>query len=113
MSDFTQAYHKDHCYALALSGGGSIGSYEAGVLWGLVNNGTPGDYEWDVVSGVSAGAINSAAVSFFPPGNEAQMVQYLSDTWASLHDDDVYVKWTGGIVTGLTMKSSIYNDDPL
>jgi hypothetical protein len=41
------------------------------------------------------------------------MVEWLSDTWANLQDDDVYVKWTGGIVTGLTMKPGIYNDDPL
>lgn len=41
------------------------------------------------------------------------MVQWLSDTWATLVDSDVYVNWTGGILTGLTMKQGIYNDDPL
>ena len=36
----------DLCHALALSGGGSIGSYEAGAIWGLNHNGNPEDYAW-------------------------------------------------------------------
>jgi len=26
---------KDHCYALAMAGGGSRGAYELGVMWGM------------------------------------------------------------------------------
>lgn len=114
MSQSTLAQQsEDHCYALALSGGGSIGSYEAGVLWGLVNNGKEGDYAWDVVSGVSAGAINAFGVSLFHTGDEIEMVQWLSDTWAGLQDSDVYVDWRGGILAGLTMHDGIYDDDAL
>ena len=32
------AQSADVCRAVALSGGGSIGSYEAGVIWGLNHN---------------------------------------------------------------------------
>ena len=53
------------CKALALSGGGSLGAYEAGIIYGLMHEGNPQDFEWDVVTGVSAGAINAAAVSVF------------------------------------------------
>jgi predicted acylesterase/phospholipase RssA len=62
-----------------MSGGGSFGAYEAGVLWGLVKNAEdPIDFEYDVVSGVSAGSINSLMVSLWPIGEEMQMVEWLS-----------------------------------
>ena len=58
-----------------MSGGGSKGSYEAGVLFGLVNNDQDkSKYAYDVVTGVSAGSINSVAVSLFVPGDEVNMV---------------------------------------
>jgi predicted acylesterase/phospholipase RssA len=63
------------CKALAMSGGGSKGSYEAGVLYGLVTNDPDKtNYAYDVVTGVSAGSINTVAVSLFAPGDETNMV---------------------------------------
>ena len=59
---------KDVCRGLVLSGGGNNGSWEAGVMYGLVNNGNPADFEWDVISGVSAGSINTLAVAGWPIG---------------------------------------------
>ena len=52
-----------NCRALALSGGGNNGAWEAGVLWGFMNYGNPADFEYDVVTGVSAGSINALAIS--------------------------------------------------
>ena len=82
----------DHCYALAMSGGGSNGAWEAGVLWGLHHFGNPKEYEWDVVTGVSAGAINTSAVIMFSP-DDLEMTQFLSDTWATLTDKDIWQLW--------------------
>ena len=63
------------CKAIAMSGGGSKGSYEAGVLYGLVNNDPDkSKFAYDVVTGVSAGSINSVGVSMFAPGDETNMV---------------------------------------
>lgn len=47
------------CRALVLSGGGTNGAWEAGVAWGLTHYGDPTDFEWDVVTGVSAGSVNT------------------------------------------------------
>ena len=58
---------EDHCYALAMSGGGSNGAWEAGVLWGLNHYGNPSDFEWDSLSGVSAGSINACALAGWDP----------------------------------------------
>jgi predicted acylesterase/phospholipase RssA len=70
------------CRALAMSGGGSFGAYEAGVLYGLVKNAKDkSDFAWDVMSGVSAGSINSLAGGLWAPGTEDEMVDWLSMVW--------------------------------
>lgn len=57
------AASKDTCRALVLSGGGSNGAWEAGVIYGFANYGNASDFEWDVISGVSAGSINALAIA--------------------------------------------------
>lgn len=69
------------CRALALSGGANYGAWEAGVLWGLLHYGNPEDYAWNVVTGVSAGAINTGATAVFATGDELAMTEMISDTW--------------------------------
>ena len=69
------------CRALAMSGGSNYGAWEVGVLWGLLNYGDPADYAWDVITGVSAGAINTGATAVFATGDELNMVDFLSETW--------------------------------
>ena len=103
------------CRALAMSGGGALGSYEAGALWGLIKNtDKPADFAYDVVSGVSAGSINALAVALFEKGDEMAMVEWISDKWAHLTTPDVYVDWKpAGIVTGLLTKAGIFDDSPL
>ena len=62
-----------------MSGGANNGSWEAGVLWGFVNYGNASDFEYDVVTGVSVGSLNSLFVAGYPKGQEKQMVNDLSD----------------------------------
>lgn len=69
---------ENYCYALALSGGGAFGDYETGVLWGLVNYGDPTDFQWDVLTGVSAGSINAGVMSVWPKGKEVEMMDTVS-----------------------------------
>ena len=57
------------CTALAMSGGGAHGAFEAGVLWGLIKNEPNKDkYIYDVVTGVSAGSINALGVAAWEKG---------------------------------------------
>ena len=67
------------CRALAMSGGATYGSWEAGVLWGLTHYGNPADLAWNVVTGVSAGAVNTAFSSVYATGDELAMTEMLSD----------------------------------
>ena len=73
-----------------MSGGGSNGAWEAGVLWGLANSGNPEDFYYDVVTGVSAGAINTAGISGFAPEDVINAAQFLSDTWNTLTNDQIW-----------------------
>ena len=75
------------CRALVLSGGANNGAWEAGVLSGLVKYGTESDFYYDVMTGVSAGAINAAGIAGYAPDDVKNAAQFLSDTWANATSD--------------------------
>lgn len=58
----------EHCLALAMSGGGAKGAFEAGALHGMYHglDNVGSTFDYDVVTGVSAGAINTMGLSVFP-----------------------------------------------
>jgi NTE family protein len=69
--------------AFVLSGGGSLGSMQAGQLLALLEAGiTP-----DLVIGVSAGALNGAAIAHQPTAAAAQQ---LATIWRSLQRDYIF-----------------------
>ena len=77
-----------------MAGGGTRGAYEAGVVWGLVNNAAnKSEYAYDVLTGVSAGSINGGAMAIFAPGDEVNMAQLLSETWQKLTTKDIFKMW--------------------
>jgi len=78
------AQQEGNCKALVLSGGGANGAWEVGVLWGLLHYGNPDDFAYDWISGISAGSINTAALSGWAKGTEKEATEWLSYTWANL-----------------------------
>ena len=105
---------EDVCRALVLSGGGSNGAWEAGVIYGLSNYGDPNDFAYDVITGVSAGSLNSSILSAYEPGDERAFAQYASEQYRSLGTQDVWKDWAiGGKVEGLTLRSGVVNNAPL
>ena len=102
------------CRALALSGGGALGAFEAGVLWGLVKNDEDKTkYEYDVITGVSAGSFNALFIAAREIGQEETMVEYLSNEWEKITTPDVFIDWTFGIANGLINESGLFNNSPL
>jgi len=101
----------DKCLGLVLQGGGDKGAYQAGALLGLVN-GLGSEAQYDVISGVSIGAVNAAFISQFAKGDDKEMVTKLVDFWLNLQSSDIYEPWFGGIVQGLLLEPSIYNTAP-
>merc|ERR1711953_326631 len=103
----------DVCRALVLSGGGNNGAWEAGVIYGLVNEGNPDDYAWDVVTGVSAGSINTLAIAGWEIGREVEFATWLSDLWNNLTSPDVWQDWAIGRIAAAELKPGLLDNSPL
>ena len=81
---------QDKCRILALSGGGSKGAYEVGVLQTFVNFLSPELVKYDVISGVSVGAINSCAFGVWEPGREKEMANYAEFMWRKMQNEKLW-----------------------
>lgn len=92
LTQLTHAYQEDEdvCRALVMSGGGNNGAWEMGVLFGMVNNGDPADFTFDVLTGVSAGSMNAGGMAGWPIGKEVEMAQWMSEMWNNLKTRDVW-----------------------
>ena len=102
------------CYTLSFEGGGSHGAYEAGALFTMVNTLSASSVVYDVISGISTGALNTAAAIQYPKGQEKAMAQYLVDTWLTIGgQDNIYVQWAGGYAQAILFEPSLYDTRPL
>jgi predicted patatin/cPLA2 family phospholipase len=85
-----------------------------GVLTGLVaNQKNSAEAQYDVVTGISAGSINSFALSLFRVGDEASAVKAMQETVGHLNASDVYRMWPGGLVQGLFDEAGLMDTTPL
>ena len=102
----------DHCYALALSGGGTNAVWESGVFWGLTHYGNPDDFKYDVVTGISGGSINTGMISLFAIGDEVNASEKIAEIYKSLKQSDLIREWDGGLVEGLFFQAGIMDNTP-
>ena len=102
----------DKCNALVMSGGGSNGAWEVGVIYGLVHNGNPADFAWDYVTGISAGSINTAGLVGWAVGDEVNATEWLSETFDALHNSDIWQEWPEGIAKSVFGRPSLLDDSP-
>ncbi|CAI2373547.1 unnamed protein product [Moneuplotes crassus] len=100
------------CRALALSGGGDKGAYEAAVFVGLVNNLPAEEVQYDVLTGVSAGSLNTLGLSAFAPEEIEEAKEFIYGLWASIPDYKAFGNWPGGILQGLFFKKGIFDLNP-
>ena len=93
--------------ALVLSGGGSRGAYEAGVLSWLFENVYPKlreHFEFDIVSGTSVGAIHAAYVACSAGMKPVERARGLVETWTNMRFDNVLrVSWMD--LVGIPLRS--------
>ena len=104
---------QDICRALVLSGGGNNGAWEAGVLYGMLANGNAADFAFDVVTGVSAGAMNAGGLAGWEVGRELEAAQFLSDTWLGFSTSDIWTDWALGKVSGVLLMGGTVDNAPL
>src|ERR1700741_651922 len=87
----TESYTKR--VALVLQGGGSLGSYTAGVYETLASS----DYKPDWVAGISIGAINAALIA----GNSPEMrVEKLREFWRAITTSAIWSVRISDLVNG-------------
>jgi len=80
---------------LALGGGAARGAWQAGRLSALRR-------QWEIVAGVSVGAVNAAHLAQYEVGDEDQALEDLRDLWHGLKTRDVHRRWFPlGMVHGL------------
>ena len=101
---------------MAISGGGTKVAYQLGVVHSFahLSNDSSSQYQYDVVSGVSAGSINNGLFSLFPRGQEKEMTEFGAKIVQNFNSSVVFRNWPdGGVLAGLTTKPGIFDDTPL
>jgi len=96
--------------ALVLSGGGVKGAYQVGVLckWLYEDH-----RSYDIMCGVSVGALNTSFLSQYKKGNEREAYNALLALWNTIDDSKIYKKWFLIRELAGIFKPSLYNSQPL
>lgn len=96
--------------ALVCSGGAVKGAWAAGVIQYLL-----GDLSinYDIYTGTSVGAINTAFLAMFKSGEEKEAANLLKDWWLQLDDAKVYKSWKFWGRVAVAWKKSFYDSSPL
>ena len=74
------------CNILSLSGGGVYGAFEIGIVSNLIEK----KHTWDLITGVSAGALNTAYLSTIEPKYLQDHIQEFKTLWTSMTKKDIY-----------------------
>ena len=77
----------DICNVLALSGGGSFGAVQMGVLDSLIGSGVAPDW-YDIITGISAGGLNAAFLSYST--NVSAALPQIRNIYANLTTAQIY-----------------------
>lgn len=72
-------------HQLSFSGGGSFGAVEMGILKKISENDSK---KYDLYTGISAGALNAAVLSYFPDVNSG--VKYAEKIYRSIRNHNIY-----------------------
>jgi len=96
-----------------MRGGGTKGAYEVGALKAIISELDPIEYQYDVVVGVSIGAINAAIFALHPPGDEKKALKELVELWETYKSQDMWRVWPGSNLLGGIWKDAFLDSTPL
>lgn len=96
--------------ALVMSGGGVKGAHTVGALRYLIND---LNKQYDIICGVSVGALNAGCLSMYKKQYEKQGFEYLFNFWQNLTVDKIYKRWFPFGKLHALWKQSVYNSQPL
>jgi len=95
--------------ALVLSGGAVKGAFQVGVLKFLLG---VKEERYDIITGVSVGALNGAYLAQFRKSDTILASKNLEELWLKINKQNIYKHWTIPYLGALWNKS-IYNSKPL
>jgi NTE family protein len=96
--------------ALVHSGGGAKGSWACGVIQYLLGD---LNINYDIYTGTSVGAINTAFLAMFKAGQEQEAASLLKDWWLKLDNSKIYRTWPFWGRIAAVWQSSFYDSSPL
>ena len=94
------------CRGLLLGGGGDKAAYQAGVIKALVEL-DPRGVAYDVVVGISGGALNAATFAKYNIDDEMWVSQDLVDLWSHIRARDMYQMWPSPLISILKQPSML------
>lgn len=96
--------------ALVHSGGAAKGAWACGIIQYLL-----GDLKinYDIYTGTSVGAINTAFLAMFKSGEEEEAAQLLRDWWMKLDNSKIYQSWPFWGRLAIAWRKSFYDSSPL
>lgn len=97
--------------ALVLSGGGVKGAFQAGVLKRWMGE---DGIDYDILCGVSVGALNAAGLGMIPHGWPRTSAEWLETFWRSrIRTETIYRRWFPFGRLHALWRKSIYDSSPL
>jgi len=96
--------------ALVLSGGGSKGAFEVGVLQRLMGD---EQIDYDLLCGTSVGAINAAYLAQTLLGQPREAAVKLRALWDTVNTEKVHKRWFPFGNAQAFFKPSVYDSEPL
>lgn len=96
--------------ALVLSGGGSKGAYQVGALSHLLGE---KETRYDIICGVSVGAINCGFLAQYKHGQEKESIEQLQELWLQLVNKKIYKPWRFWGRLAALWKPSFFDSQPL
>lgn len=96
--------------ALVLSGGASKGAFQKGCLDYIL-----GDLnkQYDILLGVSVGALNAAMLAMFDNNSNQQALEFLSKIWNNVSTKQIYKRWFPFGKLHALWQRSLYDSSPL
>jgi NTE family protein len=101
---------EDNVRALVLSGGGSKGAFQVGVLkkWVIEDH-----ISYDAFCGISVGAINASFLAQYSTEYEQDSVEDLVNLWSAVNDSKIKRNWPFFGILASLWKKSAYDSTPL
>lgn len=90
-----------------MSGGADKGAYQAAVFNGLAHLLPEEEVAYDVIVGVSAGALNSLSFSVFTPEQAKEAGAFALALWNTIPSSKAYNFWPGGILDGIFFRKGV------